>query len=168
MRIKVYGAGKTEESDLWKVLISDNKDIEFTNSWPFFHGKVEDHRKSAVAFWTLDEAEIREADCVLLHKWDGEYLYKGALVEVGMAIAMNKIVVVVGEWPEHSTWQFHPMVIKKPTLGEALTEIRLVGWILWRNYNAEKKNYPSIEYIRRQVYDHLHFNHPVHNSNGSR
>lgn len=124
-KIKVYGAGKTQESAQWLTLMKETSDIEWTNSWPSLHGKIADIADNARIFWQLDEIEIRYADAVLLHVFDGkQYSLRGALIECGIAIALNKPVFITEAHPDHGTWYCHPSVENCANLQTALHMLR--------------------------------------------
>lgn len=55
---------------------------------------------------------------MLVYAEEGEHL-RGALVEAGMAIALGKIVLVIGSHPDFGTWQHHPNVMHAADLDHA-------------------------------------------------
>lgn len=116
--IRVYTASKLEQSERWKQLRVDWPEIHFTARWPYMVGQLEDSPSNARLFWLDDEADITSADVVLIFAEKHEHL-RGALVEAGMAIALGKRVIVVGEHTDYGTWQYHPAVIRVKTLTHA-------------------------------------------------
>ena len=71
-------------------------------------------------FWLVDEEDVRQSDAVILYAENGDRL-RGALVEVGMAIALGKLVIVIGDHPDYGTWQHHPVVTRADSLDHAFT-----------------------------------------------
>lgn len=63
---------------------------------------------------------------VLVYAEEGEHL-RGALVEAGMAIALGKTVLVIGDHPDFGTWQHHPKVIHAADLDQARTRLTELG-----------------------------------------
>jgi hypothetical protein len=59
---------------------------------------------------------------VLVYAEDGEHL-RGALIEAGMAIALGKRVIVVGDHPDFGTWQHHPNVAYATDLSHAKSQL---------------------------------------------
>src|SRR5690242_4583010 len=117
--IKVYGASKLLHKDMWVDLRSKWQEIEFTARWPILHvGTVPDEHYFAKIFWVHDYEDVLKADVVLVYA-EPEDKLRGALVEAGMAIAFGKQVIVVGEHPDYSTWQYHPQVNRVPNLDMA-------------------------------------------------
>jgi hypothetical protein len=41
---------------------------------------------------------------------EGDDHLRGALIEAGVAIALHKTVIVVGQHPDYGTWQWHSSV----------------------------------------------------------
>lgn len=150
-KIKIYGAGKTQEAKMWINLTEANPDIIWTASWPkLVIAKIPDHQSHAPSFWTLDEAEIRASDAVLLYSEMPTANFRGALVECGMALALSKAVFIVGERPEYGTWQFHPLVSRYRHLSDAMEDIRLATNILERNRIVSMEYH--IKTIREELY----------------
>lgn len=72
---------------------------------------------------TLDMNGVLDCD-VFLFLAEKQLNYKGALVELGAAIATNKKVIVVGDGADTCLFVQHPAVIKVQTVDEALNELR--------------------------------------------
>ncbi len=110
--IRVYTASKLAAAEVWKHLHEKWPDVYFHARWlKHMDLKTPDDRSLAAQFWVQDEEDVRHADVVLVYGREGEKL-RGALVEAGMAIALGIPVVVVGEHPDYSTWQWHPGVTR--------------------------------------------------------
>lgn len=118
-RIRVYTASKLAKADLWKRLRFEWLEVEFTARWPMLHiGRVPNAEIFAKVFWEHDLEDIQACDVVLLFGEKSEKL-RGGLVEAGMALALGKHVIVVGDSPDYSTWQYHPLVSRCKNLDEA-------------------------------------------------
>ena len=78
--------------------------------------------------WTDIAAEIAACDCLVLYVAPEDFPLKGALVEVGMALALSKAVRVVAEGVDLDpvdckplgSWARHPLVAFASTVDEAL------------------------------------------------
>jgi hypothetical protein len=120
-KMKVYTASKLSKAPMWRKLINEWPEVDFTARWVTKHvGTTPDHPCFAKVFWQHDFADVKLADVVLVYADEGDHL-RGALVEAGMAIAFGREVIVVGEHPDYSTWQFHPSVHRVPDLEHART-----------------------------------------------
>jgi len=71
-------------------------------------------------FWLVDEEDVRIADALILYAEPGDHV-RGALVETGIAIALGKLVIVVGDHPDYGTWQHHPTVTRAVDMEHART-----------------------------------------------
>lgn len=79
--------------------------------------------------WTRIEAEIRSCSRLVLYVEPEDFPLKGALVEVGMALALGKPVVVVSPGVELEpssmrpigSWAAHPLVSFNQNIKEAVT-----------------------------------------------
>lgn len=121
---KVYIASKLSHSDFLKQVILDNPDIYFSCRWPYLTGQVEDTPKNAVNFWISDFDDINNCDYLVLHL-EKDDIPRGALVEVGYALAKGKIVLIHGENPYHGTWQYFREVNKERCLEDCLNTIKM-------------------------------------------
>ncbi len=74
-------------------------------------------------FWKENQQDIETADALLLYVEQGDHL-KGALVEVGIAIANDVPVIIVGEHPDHGTWKYHRDVEWAEDIDDAIGMIR--------------------------------------------
>jgi hypothetical protein len=68
--------------------------------------------------WIEDHQDVAQSDVVLVYAEEGDVL-RGAFVEAGMGIALEKLVVAVGDG-EFGTWVCHPQVTRVPNLESAL------------------------------------------------
>lgn len=117
--IRVYTASKLGQHSMWAAL---------QRQWPrvFFHARwlrhvaigTPDTAEHAERFWIEDQEDVSTADALLIYAERGEHL-RGALIEAGIAIASAIPVIVVGEHSDYGTWQYHPTVMRAPTLAVA-------------------------------------------------
>lgn len=124
--IRVYTASKLQHRQRWKSLRSQWPGVTFTARWPDFEKDKPDSNEEARNNWLKDEEDVRRADVVLVYAEEGEHL-RGALVEAGMAIALGKTVLVVGDHPDFGTWQHHPKVIHAVDLDHACATLAQFG-----------------------------------------
>lgn len=125
--VKVYTASKLSEAGRWRDLVETWSEVEFVARWPFKHvGTVPNLPTYAKVFWAHDLEDIQKADVVLVYAEPGHKL-KGALVEAGMAIALGKRVIVVGDHEDYSTWQYHSLVYCVADLAEARMLLMAMG-----------------------------------------
>lgn len=132
--MKVYTASKLKEGPRWRRLAAEWPEVEFVARWPFMHvtddgapGWPDDCAAHGSIFWQHDHEDVARADVVLLFAADPSDVLRGGLVEAGMAIALGKTVIVVGENPGYGTWQFHQQVKRVPTLDAARSLLRLMA-----------------------------------------
>lgn len=116
---KIYGASRAslpEKAIMWKSLRQEGALV--VSSWIDESGPGETQDLSAL--WRRIESEIRDCDKLVLFVQEGDLPLKGALVEVGMALALGKPVIVVirgitladrdlkplGSWAKHPKVSF--------------------------------------------------------------
>lgn len=117
--MKVYTASKLSQAPLWSRLKKEWTEIEFTARWVTEHiGVTEKNPVIARQFWIEDFQDVQAADVVLLYGEPHEK-QRGSLVEAGMAIGMQKPVIVCGDSADFGTWQYFPSVHRVTTLNEA-------------------------------------------------
>lgn len=126
---RVYIASKLQHADMWKTFRKDFPSIDFTCRWldiePLLEGKVSlDYidKDKAREVWDIDFRDVRTADFCIVYAKEGEHL-KGGLVEAGMCIASGGKVIVIGEHPDYSSWQYHRQVYHEPSVIRALINI---------------------------------------------
>lgn len=154
LRAKVYTASRLRHAQLWRDISQANAPwLQITSRWinePHVldpQGQEQDSARSPEQFarhWIDDEEDVRRADYVLCYAGMQESfgydilhqkktkdktmvpeVLRGALVEAGIGIALNKRIVLCGASPSFGTWRFHPCVkAHLPTLEEALAWIR--------------------------------------------
>lgn len=110
-----------ERSAMWRALRDSG--VRITSTW--IDEAEEGKTDSFYELWLRIVEEIRQADELILYVERDDFPLKGALVEVGIAIAMKKIVWVVapnveiqrrsmrpiGSWAHHPQVRFSPSVV---------------------------------------------------------
>ncbi len=133
-RIRVYTASKLSEGPLWRRLaIQWGDEIEIVARWPFLHvtedgsprwpGNCAAH---GAEFWRHNREDVAACDVLLLYG-KFEHVLRGGLVEAGMALALGKVVIVVGENNGYGTWKFHSHVRRVETLDAARSLLKLMS-----------------------------------------
>lgn len=110
--LKIYTASKISDAHLWHKFCASNPNFIFHARW-LKHNKMKtpDTAEFAPDFWLQDEQDVKHSDAVLVLGQEGQHL-RGALVEVGIALAWGIPVIIIGDHPDYGTWQFHPGVRK--------------------------------------------------------
>ena len=123
--IRVYTASKLAVAPFWKELQAKwAKDVFFHARW-LRHVEVgtPDTPENAAYFWMEDEQDVETADALIVYARLEDHI-RGALVEVGMAIAKNVPVIVIGTHPDYGTWQYHGGVTQAVDFDDALIILR--------------------------------------------
>lgn len=122
--MKVYVAGKWNESEHVRVVMNMLKvnGHEITCDWT---GHIHPLKSKEYALEDLEG--VKNCDVLLALMPDPTTFYKGAWIEVGMALALNKKVIIVGEGVS-SVFLGHPniSVYKNKDLNEVLSKIELI------------------------------------------
>lgn len=126
MQPKVYIASKLKYAERFKQLrIHWAQSIDLHARW-FDQAAIELEGEVDPTdfhiFWLVDEEDVRNSDAVIVYAEENDKL-RGALVEAGIAIALGKLVIVVGDSPDFGTWQHHPTVTRAGSLEHAKTMI---------------------------------------------
>lgn len=117
MPIKIYIASKTRHAARWQTLRAQGYNI--ISTWIDEAGKGESKDLRDLAIRCIDEA--KSADRVILYASENDIL-KGALMEVGAALACNVPVYVVGMSESFETaLNQHPLWFDCLNLKEALS-----------------------------------------------
>ena len=121
--LRVYTASKLKHGAMWRALCAENSHFIAHARW-LKHNSIgtPDDPADAVAFWLQDEQDVKDADVLVLYAEEGEKL-RGALVEVGIALAWGVPVIVVGSHSDYGTWQFHPGVRRVDNMREMILEL---------------------------------------------
>lgn len=115
---RIYLAGKWQEAELVRRYATELRILGYYITMPWFEchvGPHEDLPWSAVE----DERGVRQADtCIFI--FERELSYSGAMSELGMALALNKRVIVVGNGGHKNIFTHHPLVEHVNTFEEAI------------------------------------------------
>lgn len=112
-----YVASKMKHASMWRELYGQHQNVHMVSRWPFLEPFIDATPENGVKFWDTDIADIRDADVLVVYAEEGEHL-RGALVEVGVALALGKRVITVGDHTDYGTWQYHELVANVPTLAD--------------------------------------------------
>lgn len=105
----------------WRKLYN-NPTIHIVSRWPFLEPFIEPTPENASRFWQDDMADVRACHAMIVYALDDEHL-RGALVEAGAAMALGRMIVVVGDHVDYGSWQHHPNVVKAQSLEAAISTI---------------------------------------------
>ena len=121
MMKRVYFASKLKHRAKWRAL--KDMRVHAHARW-LRHNEIgtPDTPEFASRFWVEDHEDVAAADYVIVYAEQGEHL-RGALVEAGIAIALDVPVLVIGDHPDFGTWQHHPSVTRCATLDDAFNLI---------------------------------------------
>lgn len=121
--IRVYPSSKVKHALMWRELQNTVPHVFFNARWPHRAKKESElNHDDFRDLWMECKEDIMDSDAVLVYAEDGEVL-KGALVEVGIAIA-NDIPVILVTTDEnrlaYGTWIHTDGVEWVDTLDEAM------------------------------------------------
>lgn len=122
--IRVYPSSKVRHAHMWRRLQEDIPHVFFNARWIKRAEKESDLQGDDFRdLWSECKEDVMDSDALLVYAEDGDHL-KGALVEVGMAIA-NDIRVVLVTTDEnrlaYGTWIHADNVEWVTTLEEAMS-----------------------------------------------
>jgi len=118
-------ASVPERSAMWRKL-RDDEGWRIVSTWIDEAGEGETADQGEL--WTRIHAEISACDGLILYAEPGDFPLKGSLVEVGVAIGMNKpVVLVLSDWSAFEekgcrplgSWMRHPYCMPAFDLVEA-------------------------------------------------
>lgn len=119
-KLRVYTAGKIPDGPMFMRLRDEWPEIEFTARWPFqLAAGLPDEPAFAKVFWEQDQEDVEDSNAILVYIPNQTDRARGALVEVGIAIANQIPVVLVGDHPDYGTWQYHALVHRVVDLKQA-------------------------------------------------
>lgn len=135
-QIKIYVASKLRHADKIKKLVLVADGFHLCSRW-IDTGNLAMNSSKPVSHWQEENFDdIKSADYVLLYGEEGEHL-KGALVEIGYALAYGKRVWVVcqagrgGEddvlfsHPDYEPWSHYSQLVRRaPSFEQAFDEIK--------------------------------------------
>lgn len=129
-QLRIYGASKIMEHEFWRSIRYKFPGVEWTARWPDLclpatTGKdLNPSPRQAERAWLIDFQDVRNSDAVMvLHSGEDQKL-RGALVEAGYALALNKPVLLIGRHPDYDSWQYYPLVKNFSQRVERLGNIR--------------------------------------------
>jgi hypothetical protein len=115
----IYIASKTKWAHLWRGLRSIG--VNIISTWIDEAGQGETKDKSELAVRCIRECAL--CDAIIVYREDGEYL-KGAFIEMGAALALDRTVYIVGPvLPEDNVFFAHPNIVKANSVEEAIEQI---------------------------------------------
>ena len=122
----IYTASKIRHAGKWRDLRIAHPDIHFTARWPYLETEVPPTPEQGAIFWPDDFTDIENADFVLAYGADGDVL-RGALVEVGAALATGRrVIIVADDTVGLGTWQYHPHVLKANNIRHAFNIAKML------------------------------------------
>lgn len=136
--IRVYPASKLWHWEKWIEWEEDNThNVKLTARWinVMRHFKTDnalfDHTtpEYAAKGWSMNIADIENSDYLVV--FANDEILRGALIEVGVALANNIPIVLVGNSQSYSEWGHHLLVINHvPRLSDVLPAINKykTGW----------------------------------------
>lgn len=120
----IYVASRVSRADVWKNL-RDNMGVSITSSWidEAGEGDTEDFGE----LWTRITREIAASTGLVFYGHTADQPWKGALVEVGIALALGKPVaaLILGELEGRTmrpvgSWLHHPLVRRFTYMEDAI------------------------------------------------
>lgn len=123
MSPRVYVASRTNHAAMWKRLRASG--LPIISSWIDEAGPGETADLSEL--WERVEEEVTGADMLLLYVRPDDFPLKGALIEVGMALASSTPVIIVApecdfaapSYRPIGSWIKHPLVSRAASIVEA-------------------------------------------------
>ena len=124
--IRVYTASKLRHGLLWREKFQRSS-IAFVNSRWLQHDFIgtPDSPDLAIDFWVEDEEDVKSCDALVVYAAPEDHL-RGALVEVGMAIAYGKPIIALGDHSDYGTWRYHPQVINVKSWDHLLIALKAI------------------------------------------
>lgn len=115
----VYVASKSCHGLMWRNFREAARaSVRITSTWIDEDGEGESEDLADLWSRCVDEAAFSSA--LIAYHEDGE-IWKGAFLEIGVALANGRPVYVVGDPP--GSWVNHPLVHRCPTLGDAFAGV---------------------------------------------
>ena len=126
-KLRIYTASKLRHTEWWRQLRTDWPEFDWVSRWPVDHcGNIPDSDTFARWFWMQDVEDVSRCDvCVVFAERDDHL--RGALVEAGIAIALHKTVIVVGQHEDYGTWQWHSSVRRVRDFDELRVTLNLLA-----------------------------------------
>lgn len=124
----IYIASKTVHAPRWRTL-RDVEGLPINSTWIDEAGPGES--KSLEDLWERCISEARSAHCLIAYR-EGDEVLKGALVEIGAALAAGKYVFLVGFIESNFSFKHHRRVVNCLTLNHALVKAAARGYLRTR------------------------------------
>lgn len=129
--MKVYIASKVKYAKIWKKIT----DVEIVSRWIHEAGPGESNLQELAEKCILD---VGRSDLLVLYCEPGDLL-KGALIEMGAAIALNIPVIVIGQCDSISTvFMKHKRVYSYEEQEEGFSALKPICDIFIRSINEER------------------------------
>ena len=123
--MKIYAASKAKHGPWWAALRAAGLDICSTwPEWRFNYNGATPSPEDWATHWANCINQAAACDILLLHAMDGE-VQKGALIELGAALAAGRRVFVVT--PYDWNWCHHSQVQRFDTLAQAIEALKTEG-----------------------------------------
>ena len=122
--LRIYTASKLRHAPKWRDICDKNSNFIFHARW-LKHTRIgtPDGPEHAPAFWLQDQQDVKDSDALIVYAEKGDKL-RGALVEVGMALAYGVPVILIGEHEDWATWRWHPGVHWVPDIDSAIEFVK--------------------------------------------
>lgn len=91
-KLKVYISSQYTHNKKWKAIAETQTEVELISDW-YMSGEFDDNPNIYDRF--LDQ--IRQVDVLVLFVFPEDPRYVGALLETGMAMALDKHVIIIGD-----------------------------------------------------------------------
>lgn len=122
---RVYFASKLSKAGFLRELRKAYHEVIVTSRWiDYDHCEPTADDTEMGIFWSCDIVDIAASDYLIVVPPDnppGDL--RGALVEVGVALALNKRIIITGEHESYGTWHHLPHIIHYPNPIDALADI---------------------------------------------
>jgi nucleoside 2-deoxyribosyltransferase len=115
--MKIYLAGKWEERERIGEYAKRLESTGHTITWRWFDHEIPGAVPEQCA--VLDKWGVEHAD-VCIYIFEREKAYKGTYTELGMAIAFNKRMILVGNAADRNVFAHYPLVERVKTFDEAV------------------------------------------------
>lgn len=109
--MKVYVAGKFEDRENIRSIYHILKQYGHTIALDWTNHEHPKSDKEQEQWAIADIEGVKQCD-TLIAIFSKDYRYRGALIEVGAALALGKPVIIIGSNENSSTLLHHPLVTK--------------------------------------------------------
>jgi len=111
--LKIYVAGKWEEKETIRKLMNLLESVghEITCDWTKHEYPVDNIKETLKAYAIADIQAIADCDILIFYA-ENNLPYHGAFCEMGAALALGKLVFIVGDAIDSCIFTHHPLVMK--------------------------------------------------------